>query len=246
MPPNLLRNSVLDDVGNPDAEPGSPAWARWFVLRAKKYRNDLNSDAASLRELIDKLAKHEAWRVLGYASFGMLCQVEVGLTGEELDRLRVVEPGQTVGAVLAPHGGDRKSEAFKEKTEDQGSVTTLNGRRDSDYLTARLTRDAPLLADQVRRGELTPHAAAIQAGFRTRMISVPVDPARAARILVKHLDRAAVEALIAELCLAAGIPFERTTPLDDDAQATRAALADAEKNGTVPWDQVKADLGLEG
>jgi prevent-host-death family protein len=29
-----------------------------------------------------------------------------------------------------------------------------------------------------------------------------------------------------------------------DARVARAALADAEKNGTVSWDQVRAELGL--
>lgn len=29
-----------------------------------------------------------------------------------------------------------------------------------------------------------------------------------------------------------------------DAAAARAALEDAEKNGTVPWEKIKADLGL--
>ena len=43
---------------------------------------------------------------------------------------------------LAGHGGDRKSEA------NQDSVSTLNGKRDSNYLAARLKRDFPEIVDR--------------------------------------------------------------------------------------------------
>jgi hypothetical protein len=204
VPPNSLRNSVLDDVGNPDATPGSAAWARWFVLRAKKYRKDLESDATSLRELIEKLSKHEAWKALGLASFSMLCTIEIGLSQEELDRLNAAAPGATVGAVLGAHGGDRRSDEAK----DQGTNSTLIRGSTQPYTLARLDRDHPALAERVRAGELTPNAAAIQAGFRTRMLSVPLDPARAARILVKHLQPEQVKALIIALSHAAGFKIE--------------------------------------
>jgi hypothetical protein len=61
-----------------------------------------------------------------------------------------------IGAV-GQHGGDRK---------EQGSNTTLD--RGATYTLRRLKRDRPDLAAQVIAGKLTAHAAAIEAGFRTK------------------------------------------------------------------------------
>jgi hypothetical protein len=54
------------------------------------------------------------------------------------------------------------------------------------YLTRRLKRDHPELAAKVEAGELTAHAAAIQAGIKVPVIQIPKDPERAAGALVKH------------------------------------------------------------
>jgi len=57
---------------------------------------------------------------------------------------------------------------------------------DPAYILARLKRDRPYLARQVIDGEISAHAAAIEAGIRKRMKSVPIDtPSEALRALLR-------------------------------------------------------------
>jgi hypothetical protein len=68
----------------------------------------------------------------------------------------------------------------------QKQVDNINlnpGGTSPTYALQRLKRDQPELAEKVIAGELTAHQAAIQAGFRTRMISVPVDVERAVAVI---------------------------------------------------------------
>ena len=89
----------------------------------------------------------------------------------------------------AGHGGDRRPE--------QGdNVTLKNGDRGNSesYTVRRLKRDRPELAEKVIEGEMSANAAAIEAGFRTKTVSVPVmkdgewQVERAGRTLVKHFE----------------------------------------------------------
>jgi len=82
------------------------------------------------------------------------------LSGEEIPQNydEMVQKGK-----LLQHGGDRRSE----KARDQGDNITLKDRGTSSaYTIARLDRDRPDLAMQVRQGSMSANAAAIEAGFR--------------------------------------------------------------------------------
>jgi len=60
----------------------------------------------------------------------------------------------------------------------------------ADRALRKLRTDAPELHRQVLDGTLSPHAAMVNAGFRRRTVSVPVDdPDKVAAFLVKHFDR---------------------------------------------------------
>lgn len=86
--------------------------------------------------------------------------------------------------VLADHGGDRKSEE-----QNQGAINTLKrGSTNSTYLTARLKRDAPEIADRLERGEFkSVRAAAIEAGI----VKAPdlLDQAKRVFLKLSDLDR---------------------------------------------------------
>jgi hypothetical protein len=60
----------------------------------------------------------------------------------------------------------------------------------------RLAKDVPALHAQVIAGELSPHAAAIEAGFRKRKFQLPDDPQAAGRYLAQRVDRAWFDTLI--------------------------------------------------
>ena len=94
---------------------------------------------------------------------------------------------------MGKHGGDRKSTLYHNvdfPTEQQGTS--------ADYTIRRLKRDAPDLAEQVIRGELTPNAAAIVAGFRKRKFQLPGDPVAAGRYLAQRVDKEWLLAMVHE------------------------------------------------
>jgi hypothetical protein len=70
--------------------------------------------------------------------------------------------------------GVRNTNGFKASTQDQ------------TYTLRRLARDNPGLLDKVESGELSPNAAAIQAGFRKPTRTIPIDtPDAAVRALLR-------------------------------------------------------------
>jgi hypothetical protein len=78
-------------------------------------------------------------------------------------------------------------------------VENLNTRPDGEsveYALRRLRKDRPDLHQKVINEEMSPHAAAVQAGFRTRRFSISGDPKRAAPILLRHLSPDDVKELI--------------------------------------------------
>lgn len=95
---------------------------------------------------------------------------------------------------VAP-GGDRG------KMDNIQSAAPPNGTSQAAALR-RLRKDAPELHAAVLAGNLSAHAAMVQAGFRRRVVSVPVDqPDAVARALRKNLspeDLAKVVALLGQ------------------------------------------------
>ena len=76
---------------------------------------------------------------------------------------------------------------------DRGDNITSKDRGTSEsYTVRRLKRDRPELAEKVIQGEMSANAAAIEAGFRTKTVSVPVRKGgevqieRAGDTLIKH------------------------------------------------------------
>ena len=63
----------------------------------------------------------------------------------------------------------------------------------------RLSKDRPDLHARVLSGELKPHRAMVEAGFRDKLITVPEDPAKAAKRLKIHFQGDRLAALIKEL-----------------------------------------------
>jgi len=91
-------------------------------------------------------------------------------------------------------------------TEDGGNIDIINISSGIPDGTSRaqalrkLRSDAPELHRQVIAGDLSPHAAMVEAGFRRKTVSIPVDDVRAiARALVRHLTVDQIEELTAIL-----------------------------------------------
>ena len=65
------------------------------------------------------------------------------------------------------------------------------------YAARRLSKNRPDLFERVLSGELSCHAAMIEAGFRTRTITVPIDPEQAAPILRRAFTADQLETILA-------------------------------------------------
>lgn len=106
-------------------------------------------------------------------------------------------------AIQAQHGGDRsKSYSVRlapvEEVEGKDGAAHDAGNR-ADYALRRLRKDRSDLHTRVLAGELSPHAAMVEAGYRRRTITLPADVPDAARALRRHFTAAQIAALIAAL-----------------------------------------------
>lgn len=75
------------------------------------------------------------------------------------------------------------------------NIRATTSANTADYVTARLKRDAPELAEKVIRGELTPNAAARQMGWRKPRIVVST-PEAVAKALRKHMTPDQIQVLV--------------------------------------------------
>lgn len=73
-----------------------------------------------------------------------------------------------------PNGGDRKTEEYKISLYNIQTDNAPTGTSTQSALR-RLRKDRPDLHEQVINNKLTAHAAMIQAGFRKKTVTVPVD-----------------------------------------------------------------------
>jgi hypothetical protein len=130
-------------------------------------------------------------------SHGLGCEVE-RLSNLCRDRPEVVKKIEE--HTKADHGGDRGNQYT-----ENGKVDNINHAKDENernrssgtsksYTLQRLERDAPELYEKVVADEMSANAAAIEAGFRTKTVSVPVHKGgemqiqRAAESLANHFD----------------------------------------------------------
>ena len=89
-------------------------------------------------------------------------------------------------AITAPHGGDRKTEELSTKNYNVILDPPTKQGNSRAYTLDRLHREAPKLYAKVVAKKLSANAAAIEAGFRLRTITVPLDVDRAATAIRKH------------------------------------------------------------
>ena len=91
------------------------------------------------------------------------------------------------------HGGDRKSEGIKLYNIQDDTAPTGTSAQSA---IRRLRKDRPDLLERVVAGELSPNAAAIEAGHRQRKAQFyPEDPEKTAHLLIKHMSASDLEEL---------------------------------------------------
>lgn len=84
----------------------------------------------------------------------------------------------------------------------KGTRNNITGKRGTrrDYSLERIKRDAPELHAEVLAGRLSAHGAMVKAGYRPKIVSVPVTrPEAVARALLKYMSAEDIAKLIAVL-----------------------------------------------
>lgn len=173
----MPRESTLGLPGDLHAPTGSREWCLAVQEEIRQSVIRLDGDARNAGCWLRIAKEHEAWKALGLLGWESFVQ-SFGLASDDADRLIGAKAG-TVGQVLGKPGRPKKGE------EKVGNTKLIGATK--PYTMARLRRDAPELAERVEAGELSANAAAIEAGFRKKQISVPVGDVDAAiRRLLKH------------------------------------------------------------
>jgi hypothetical protein len=161
----IIRPPLCGDLAN---EVPREQWALLLEERQRFCREVMPSDCRMLLFFVEDGARSD-W--LGFGTRAAYLKDGLGLDPEMVDLalrgLTLTRPDAAVGIddaiVLGQRGGDRRSVAFK----DQSDNVTLKERGNARaYVLARLDRDRPDLAERVRADELSANAAAIEAGWR--------------------------------------------------------------------------------
>lgn len=84
-------------------------------------------------------------------------------------------------------------------TNDNIMTNAAEQGTSATYGLRRLNRQRPDLHQRVLNDELSPHAAMLEAGFREKRISIPIDPKRAATSILKYYNEEQIIELIENL-----------------------------------------------
>ena len=169
-----------------------------FRLKWPKVSSNLKIDAMAFGRMIDEARATEAWRVVGFKSFGEFCEAELNKTLDEVETIcqgvrRLESRGATEcteeeavqaaleSAPLGPGQGKR--------TDLQPLATSTKLKRGScnaSYLAARIKRDHPDIAKRIKEGEFkSVRAAAIAAGIVKPTWQATQDPQGVYRLYLK-------------------------------------------------------------
>jgi hypothetical protein len=144
-----------------------------WLQEAEQFYSDLGYNSAD-EMLLERLEIPPNWVRMAAAV--------LEATGENLSK---TELDQAIE--LKAHGGDRRSEQAQ---QNQGDNIPLKHRSTSaDYIKARLKRDHPEIAEELKRGEhRSARAAGIAAGFIKDVPTVRmVEPTKAAEAIVERV-----------------------------------------------------------
>jgi hypothetical protein len=211
----ILRETLCSDLG---VEVPREKWAELLLARRDFCQQVVPQDCRQLLFFIQDGAAND-WLGLGgreqYIRDGLKLEPKMvewaleGLTATRPDVAVKFDDAVTLG--LRVNGGDRKSVTFQEAQQlmqhggdrkNQSDNITLKRGTQSAYIRARLERDAAdtehpekqtiavRLLPRVQSGEISAHAAAIEAGFRQRLVQVSPTVAGFARAIRKHLGEA--------------------------------------------------------
>ena len=210
------RRSVLDELGNKDAEPGSKDWAVGVLRDIQSTLNDINGDAAHLKVMVGLFREHKGYRLLTNGRnrpFGLWDQFVsepqphgLGVDPDDLD--------QTIKERTARQAQELAEEAEDDpimKPQEKGKLGGRGNKKDStqdtsfsrtssSHLARRIAAERPDILKRMKAGEFpSVKAAAREAGIIQPSFECPADPVKAAARLRKRFTGEALEILLREL-----------------------------------------------
>jgi hypothetical protein len=153
------------------------------TLKSSKACSNLEVDALFFARMVEGVKQHEAWRVLGLESFAGFCDVRLNKTILEVETIvagvkaltalgaQTVTRAEAIRAAAAKTTGDVLPEGRPKKLGKLPSLSQAERAKQNGISPRtqkkldRLARDSPDLHEKVKRGEMKPHRAAIEAGF---------------------------------------------------------------------------------
>jgi hypothetical protein len=193
-----MTSDLADTLGGPRQlkEPGSPAWCIQTVRYLKSHVRHVDEQWRQADQVLDELIKYHAWEVIPtggkpYGTLGKMLKAEVGIDERAIkNAIKKAELAARGTNIQIGHRGFQRSD----------NITSLERGTSETYTIRRLRRDRPDLADRVEQRELTAHAAAIEAGFRPKTVSIPVTkPEAVAKALLKYMSEDDIAKLITML-----------------------------------------------
>lgn len=114
------------------------------------------------------------------------------ICGDDLETLDLIDK-----ATALPHGTNR----FTNPKVDNDNIIIYEPEKaeqgtSKEYALRTLREKRPDLHEKVIAGEKSPHAAMVEAGFRKKSLTVPLDPEPAARTILKNFTREQLTVLL--------------------------------------------------
>jgi len=185
---------VRVDVGLGGGEPAATVpREKWKLLIQTRRSNCITGFRHDCRSLVFYIQDGAANAWLGYADRESYIRDGLGLEPSAVELAveglsRVINEPISFDAavVLGMNGGAR----VKGQSDIVRVKLSKRAGNAADYTIARLRRDKPQLAARVERGELSANAAAIEAAFRRKPLTVPATVDGFVAALTKHVSAA--------------------------------------------------------
>jgi hypothetical protein len=157
---------------------------------------------------LEILLKEEAWKHRVIKQTGKVAEfdrfedfVEANLCAgleSSVDQLKRLCSDNVPVLDLIDHAVQNPNGVHNRAVDNSNSIERPTGTTRANALR-RLRTQRPDLHTKVLKGDLSPHSAMIEAGFREKKIEIAVDPERAARIIKKYFNEDQIASLIDHL-----------------------------------------------
>ena len=171
-----------------------------FVRDMRSSPGMIETSAILFAKAMEDLERFSLWTRLGYDSMDAYIEdvlerprewvdavMTIAKEDAELGRDRKLGEVDKEAVALAREQAETVKPGRPKDDEIHDNVMNLNQGNSQSYTLRRLARERPDLLDQVEDGVLSPNAAAIKAGFRTRKVQVELSPEGIQRMLNRRM-----------------------------------------------------------